>query len=122
MLEAVVRIRLTSHTLVRGTRILIEPRTGEWINVITEMIEVGGLKQLPMDSHASSVGLVILPSFSPDMTVKVTVNGHILAESDKTIQVEGNHYFPPYSVKTAELTLSSTQYAPGLCLSLTLMI
>jgi len=56
------------------------------------------------------------------MTVKVTLNGHVLAESDKTIQVEGNHYFPPDSVKTAELTLSSTQYASGLYLSLMLVM
>lgn len=31
-----------------------------------------------------------------------TVNGIVVAESDETIIVEGNHYFPPSSV-TAEL-------------------
>jgi uncharacterized protein (DUF427 family) len=29
---------------------------------------------------------------------KATWNGTVLAESDKTIVVEGNHYFPPESV------------------------
>lgn len=28
-------------------------------------------------------------------------NGKVLAESDETIVVEGNHYFPPYSVVQA---------------------
>ena len=28
-----------------------------------------------------------------------TFNGHIIAESDETIVVEGNHYFPPASIK-----------------------
>ena len=30
--------------------------------------------------------------------VKATWNGAVLAESDQTIIVEGNHYFPPNSV------------------------
>lgn len=30
---------------------------------------------------------------------KATWNGTVLAESDKTIVVEGNHYFPPDSIK-----------------------
>lgn len=28
-----------------------------------------------------------------------TLNGVVLAESDETVMVEGNHYFPPASVK-----------------------
>ncbi|KAJ8454478.1 hypothetical protein ONZ51_g13001 [Trametes cubensis] len=40
--------------------------------------------------------------------VKVTLNGTVLADSDKTVVVEGNHYFPPESVNTAALTPSST--------------
>jgi len=40
--------------------------------------------------------------------VKVTLNGQILAESDKTEVVEGNHYFPPDSVKKELLSDSST--------------
>lgn len=33
------------------------------------------------------------------MTVRATWNGQVLAESDKTIVVEGNHYFPPDAVR-----------------------
>lgn len=32
------------------------------------------------------------------MTARATWNGTVLAESDETIIVEGNHYFPPASV------------------------
>ena len=31
--------------------------------------------------------------------MKATWNGAVLAESDDTIIVEGNHYFPPNSIK-----------------------
>ncbi|MFQ3568171.1 MAG: DUF427 domain-containing protein [Aggregatilineales bacterium] len=31
--------------------------------------------------------------------VKAVWNGAVIAESDKTIVVEGNHYFPPEAVK-----------------------
>jgi uncharacterized protein (DUF427 family) len=30
--------------------------------------------------------------------MRATWNGVVLAESDETVQVEGNHYFPPNSV------------------------
>jgi uncharacterized protein (DUF427 family) len=33
------------------------------------------------------------------MAVKAEWNGRILAESDRTIVVEGNHYFPPGSIR-----------------------
>lgn len=39
--------------------------------------------------------------------VKATWNGEVIAESDKTVVVEGNHYFPRESVK-AELKPSKT--------------
>jgi uncharacterized protein (DUF427 family) len=32
--------------------------------------------------------------------MKVTLNDTVLAESDDTVVVEGNHYFPPESVNT----------------------
>ena len=35
-------------------------------------------------------------------------NGAVLAESDKTVVVEGNHYFPPDSVKREYLQSSNT--------------
>ncbi|MGF1613615.1 MAG: DUF427 domain-containing protein [Gammaproteobacteria bacterium] len=38
--------------------------------------------------------------------MKAIWNGVIIAESDATIVVEGNHYFPPASVKTACLQTS----------------
>ena len=31
--------------------------------------------------------------------VRATWNGKVLAESDRTVVVEGNHYFPPDSVQ-----------------------
>lgn len=30
---------------------------------------------------------------------KAIWNGKVIAESDQTIQIEGNHYFPPSSIK-----------------------
>jgi len=41
--------------------------------------------------------------------VKAVWNGVVIAESDKTVMVEGNHYFPPESVKTEYFTDSSHQ-------------
>jgi uncharacterized protein (DUF427 family) len=40
--------------------------------------------------------------------VKATWNGALLAASDATIIVEGNHYFPPDSVKREHLRDSVT--------------
>jgi uncharacterized protein (DUF427 family) len=37
-----------------------------------------------------------------------TWNGTLIAESDKTVVVEGNHYFPPESVNTQYLRQSTT--------------
>ena len=34
-------------------------------------------------------------------SAKVTLNGKVIAESDKTIIIEGNHYFPPEDVSAA---------------------
>jgi uncharacterized protein (DUF427 family) len=34
-------------------------------------------------------------------------NGTVIAESDKTVVVEGNHYFPPESVRTEYLKPST---------------
>ena len=41
--------------------------------------------------------------------MKAVWNGAILAESKETINIEGNHYFPPESVKKEYLALSDTQ-------------
>ncbi|KAJ3504640.1 hypothetical protein NLJ89_g7833 [Agrocybe chaxingu] len=40
--------------------------------------------------------------------VQVTLDGNVLAESNDTIVIEGNHYFPPGSVKTSLLGKSDT--------------
>lgn len=40
--------------------------------------------------------------------MRATWNGVTLAESDATIEVEGNHYFPRDSLKQKCLTLSDT--------------
>jgi uncharacterized protein (DUF427 family) len=42
------------------------------------------------------------------MTVKAMWNGQLLAESDQTIIIEGNHYFPPESVTPDVLVDSET--------------
>lgn len=41
--------------------------------------------------------------------MKAIWNDTVLAESDKTIVVEGNHYFPPASVRRAHFRESATQ-------------
>lgn len=40
--------------------------------------------------------------------MKAVWNGAILAESDETIVVEGNHYFPPSSINRDHFRESST--------------
>jgi uncharacterized protein (DUF427 family) len=44
---------------------------------------------------------------------KAIWNGTVIAESDQTVVVEGNHYFPPDSVKREYLKPSSTQTVCG---------
>lgn len=39
---------------------------------------------------------------------KAIWNGIVIAESDKTLMVEGNHYFPPESVNTEYFKETST--------------
>lgn len=40
--------------------------------------------------------------------MKAIYNNQLIAESDNTVVVEGNHYFPPDSVKKDFLTASDT--------------
>lgn len=40
---------------------------------------------------------------------KLTYKGEVIAESDQTVEIEGNQYFPPDSVR-AELKDSPTEY------------
>lgn len=42
--------------------------------------------------------------------MKVTWNGRVLAESDATEEVEGNHYFPPESVDHEAFVESDREY------------
>jgi uncharacterized protein (DUF427 family) len=45
--------------------------------------------------------------------MKATWNGKVIAESDDTVVVEGNHYFPRESVNPAYLTASNkTTFCP----------
>lgn len=45
--------------------------------------------------------------------VRAVWNGQVLAESDQTVIVEGNHYFPPDSVKREFFRESSRQTVCG---------
>ena len=45
--------------------------------------------------------------------MKATWNGTVLAESDRTIVVEGNHYFPPEAVKGEFFRPSETHTVCG---------
>jgi len=45
--------------------------------------------------------------------MKAIWNGVVIAESDDTVVVEGNHYFPRASVKSEYLTPSDTTTACG---------
>lgn len=45
--------------------------------------------------------------------VRATWNGQVIAESDNTVVVEGNHYFPRQDVKAECLTDSSTTSVCG---------
>lgn len=42
--------------------------------------------------------------------MKATWNGHTIAESNTTEEVEGNHYFPPNAVNRDLLEESDTEY------------
>ena len=41
------------------------------------------------------------------MTMRAVWKGQVVAESDKTVVVEGNHYFPPESVRREFITTSA---------------
>lgn len=45
--------------------------------------------------------------------VRALWNGEIIAESDQTIVIEGNHYFPVESVASAKLLASDTKTICG---------
>jgi uncharacterized protein (DUF427 family) len=43
------------------------------------------------------------------MTIRATWNGTVLAESERTVMVEGNHYFPEDDVRAEYFVPSDTQ-------------
>jgi uncharacterized protein (DUF427 family) len=45
--------------------------------------------------------------------MKATWNGAVLAQSDSTIVIEGNHYFPPASIKPEFFKPSQTHTVCG---------
>lgn len=45
--------------------------------------------------------------------VRATWNGAVLAESDRTIMVEGNHYFPPNSIRSEYFRNSDSHTSCG---------
>lgn len=45
--------------------------------------------------------------------MKAMWNGAVLAESDRTVVVEGNHYFPPDSIRTEHFKPSDTHTECG---------
>lgn len=48
------------------------------------------------------------PPVTPsDLHVRATWKGQVLADSDRTILVEGNHYFPPGAIRRALFAESS---------------
>ncbi len=56
---------------------------------------------------------------------KAVWNGAVIAESDRTVIVEGNHYFPPETVKRGYLTESTTHTVcpwKGLCSYYTIQV
>ena len=57
--------------------------------------------------------------------MKATWNGEVIAESDDTIIIEGNQYFPPAAVKREFLVSSETLYTcpwKGDCTYFSLMV
>jgi len=45
--------------------------------------------------------------------MKATWNGAVLAESDQTVVVEGNHYFPPQTIRQQYFVPSATHTVCG---------
>ena len=49
--------------------------------------------------HSSVCPIPVSPALFPFPEMKATWNGHVIAESDTTEEVEGNHYFPPGALR-----------------------
>ena len=57
--------------------------------------------------------LLFSSHFSPKKYMKAIWNNEILADSDRTIEVEGNQYFPPDAVNREFFRASETQTICG---------
>jgi uncharacterized protein (DUF427 family) len=49
----------------------------------------------------------------PLVVIRATFRGTVIAESDETVVVEGNHYFPPDAVKSEYLEASERHTTCG---------
>ncbi len=68
---------------------------------------------------------LIYLSYNGDTSIKATWNGTVIAESNNTIVIEGNQYFPPESVHRETFVPSETPYTcpwKGVCTYYTLMV
>ncbi|MFO0851787.1 MAG: L-histidine N(alpha)-methyltransferase [Gemmataceae bacterium] len=59
------------------------------------------------------LGLTAQPPQREGWTMKAEWNGAVLAESDDTVVVEGNHYFPPDALRAEHFRPSSTRTVCG---------
>jgi uncharacterized protein (DUF427 family) len=55
-----------------------------------------------------AVLLTVISFLAHHTMVKATLNGVVIAESDKTVSVDGNHYFPPSALKREYVQDSAT--------------
>ena len=62
----------------------------------------------PRGNHRRARGCWVQKNPTGGFTVRATSNGTIIAESDDTVVVEGNHYFPLSSVRADVLRGSDT--------------
>src|SRR5688572_30249013 len=62
----------------------------------------------PNRAMRDSCGWPAAPRGSATMAVEAVWNDQVIAHSDKTVVVEGNHYFPPDAVDSSLLEPSAT--------------
>jgi len=72
-----------------------------------------GLNVIRSASRASGLRVNALAAKGAGQKVKAVWNGAVLAESDATVVVEGNHYFPPSSINKQYFKDSSTHTTCG---------
>lgn len=63
---------------------------------------------LVVDECTRPSGLVTFRPFNQEIIMQATWNGTVIAESDDTVVVEGNHYFPLDAVDASVLEPSET--------------